>query len=358
MARPARLRIDLDAIVANARLARSLAPASQLLGCVKANAYGHGMVRVAQQLQSQVNALGVACLEEALELRQAGIAGPILLMEGCFTADELPEAAHRDCWTVIHDHWQLAQYLAAAARPARVWIKLDTGMHRLGFQPEELPEVLTRLRAVGDIKLQLMTHFACADETANTFTALQLDRFAQATQGLQLPRSLANSAGLLAWPQSHAEWNRPGFMLYGVNPLDRRTATTDQLQPAMTLTSEVISIRQIEAGEGVGYNHAWRAPQPSRIAVVACGYGDGYPRQTANGAPVWIRDRCARTVGHVAMDMLLLDVTDIASVQVGDRVELWGPRVSVAEVARHSGMSPYELMTRLPGRLQREFGTS
>lgn len=354
MTRPLQIQIDLGNIVANARLARQLAPEGRLIGCVKADAYGHGMLKVAKVLETEVDAFGVACLDEAKLLRNAGSTQPILLLEGCFSNDELHQAKALDCWVVIHSPEQLETFCQADGVPTNIWLKLDTGMHRLGFEPANLKGVVEKVQAREEaLDIHLMTHFACADETRNDFTQQQLDKFAKASEQFDYPTSLANSAGLLAWPTSRSDWNRPGFMLYGVNPLDIETPDTPRLKPAMSMISEIIALRDLKAGEGVGYNHAWRADQDSRIAVVACGYGDGYPRQARNGTPVLVNGQRARTVGHIAMDMMMVDVTELESVQVGDKVELWGKNLSIAEVAGHSDMSPYELMTRLPSRAPR-----
>lgn len=354
MTRPLHIQINLGAIVANARLAKQLAPTGQLIGCVKADAYGHGILKVAKVLENEVDAFGVACLDEAKLLRNAGNTKPVLLLEGCFSADELQQAKALDCWTVLHSLEQVEVYAKTKSGPTNLWLKLDTGMHRLGFDPSDLSEVLARLTSQNEnLNIHLMTHFACADETGNPFTQYQLNQFAEATKQLGYPTSLANSAGLLAWPESRSDWNRPGFMLYGVNPLDIETPDTPNLKPAMSLVSEIISIRDLTAGEGVGYNHAWRADKKSRIAVVACGYGDGYPRQARNGTPVLVNGHQAKTIGHIAMDMMMLDVSDLPDVKVGDKVELWGKNLSIAEVAAHSDMSPYELMTRLTSRAPR-----
>lgn len=352
MTRPLKIQINLDHVVANARLVRKIAPEGRIVGCVKADAYGHGMLRVAKALQTEVDAFGVACLDEAKLLRNAGTTTPILLLEGCFSSEELQEAQALDCWVVLHSLAQLATYSSTQGTPSNIWIKLDTGMHRLGIDPTDLESVVTQLRAGAgqDLSIHLMTHFACADETNNSFTQIQLDQFFAASKKHDFPASLANSAGILAWPESRSAWNRPGFMLYGVNPLDIETTDSTQLKPAMSMTSEIIAVRDLAAGEGVGYNHAWRAERSSRIAVVACGYGDGYPRQAENGTPVLVNGKLAKTVGHIAMDMMMLDVSDLGETSVGDKVELWGENLSISDVARHSGMSPYELMTRIPSR--------
>ncbi len=340
--------------MANAAMARSLAPRSKLLACVKADAYGHGLAAVSLALEDEVDALGVACVEEAAQLRACGVASPILLMEGGFNADDLDEAQSLGCWIVIHNHDQLQTFLKHPLAPAKIWIKIDSGMHRLGFHPSEISDVWQKLQSASDhSELLFMTHFACADELQNNFTQTQLQIFKEATDQFGVQTSMANSAAVLAWPDTHTDWNRPGFMLYGVNPLDGETERTTELQAAMTLSSSVMAVKNLRQGEGVGYNHAWRASKDCRIAVVACGYGDGYPRQLRNSTPVLVKGKRAESVGHVAMDMMTIDVSRLDHVKVGDQVELWGPNLSIKEVASHSDMSPYELMTRVTSRPER-----
>jgi len=357
LTRPITLSIDSEAIKSNARYAKRCAPDASLLACVKAEAYGHGMTHVAQALAAEVDAFGVASLDEALTIRNAGIESEILLLEGCVSTEELAEVSAQGFWTVVHSRYQLEQLAAVEVKqPLKIWLKMDTGMHRLGFSCEEYPEVyaaLVGMKAVGDIVH--MTHFACAEELDNPLTQSQMAAFEHASGELLGQRSLANSAAILSLPSSHQDWVRPGLMLYGVSPFSHSRDCDQYLQPAMTMTTQVIAIQDVVTGESVGYNQTWTASRDSKIAVAAVGYGDGYPRNTANGTPVLVDGARARTVGRVAMDMMLIDVTDLPSASVGAVVELWGKNLSIAEVASHSGYSPYELMTRVTGRARREY---
>ena len=356
MARPNQVRINLAALRHNLAQARRLAPRSKAMAVIKANAYGHGIVTVAQALDPLVDAFAVACLEEAQLLRASGVAAPILLLEGVFEAAELIAAAQQDLWVTIDNERQL-QWLESAslARPLGCWLKLDTGMHRLGVMPDRAGEFYRRLKACpnahGDIVLT--THFACADEPGNAMTRSQLSLFDAASRGLTAERSAANSAGVLVWPDSHYEWIRPGYMLYGNSPIAGEHPTARDLQPVMTLASAVISLRDVAPGETVGYGAAWTAARPSRIATVCIGYGDGYPRPAPNGTPVLVNGRRVGLAGRVSMDMITLDVTDLPGVTPGDEVILWGEGLPVGEVAGHVGTIGYELTTRMPARTPR-----
>jgi len=356
MASPNQARLDLAALRHNLALARRLAPRSQAMAVIKANAYGHGMLTVAQALDPLVDAMAVACLEEALALRASGVVAPILLLEGVFEPGELVAAAQQDLWVTIHDERQL-QWLegASLARPLRCWLKLDTGMHRLGVTPGRAGEFYRRLRACpnarGDIVLS--THFACADEPGSELTRSQLALFDTACRGLAGERSAANSAAVLAWPDSHYDWIRPGYMLYGNSPLPGEHPGARGLRPVMTLASAVISVRDVAPGETVGYGAAWTATRPSRIATVCIGYGDGYPRLAPNGTPVLVNGRRAGLAGRVSMDMITLDVTELPRVEPGDEVILWGEGLPVGEVAAHAGTIGYEVTTRMPARTPR-----
>lgn len=358
MARPLKLRIDTAALLHNLATVAEYAPNTPRICCVKANAYGHGLVEVAQVLAAGgAEALAVAGLEEALALRKTGIKLPILALEGPFTAAELQEMAAQQIWTVIHSDQQLAWLQKAhPPQPLDIWLKVDTGMHRLGFAPQRLPNIYRQLTPLPQVaRIRLMTHFACASDLANPFTAEQNARFEQATAGLVAERSLANSPAIIGWPQTHADWIRPGLMLYGISPFGQAHPAAARLKPAMQVDSAVIAVRELQAGDAVGYNHRWRATTPARIAVVAAGYGDGYPRNTENGTPALVNGQQAKVVGRVAMDMLTLDVSGIADVAVGSPVELWGTNLSVNDVAAHSGYSPYELLARIPARPERSY---
>ncbi len=356
MARPNQARLDLQALRHNTGVARDVAPHSRLMAVVKANAYGHGAVTIARQLDSLVDALAVACIEEAVQLRDAGITAPILLLEGVFEAREIGLAAQLGLWLTIDNEWQL-RWLEEAVLPGPVtcWLKIDTGMHRLGVAPQRARDFHQRLTSCDncDQALVLYTHFASADQLQSDQTQRQLTLFDEACQGLSGLRSAANSPGLLGWPGAHYDWVRPGYMLYGNSPFTVAHPEAARLQPVMTLTSAVISLRDVAAGQSVGYGANWTASRASRIATVTIGYGDGYPRLAPNGTPVLINGRRASLAGRVSMDMITVDVTDLPDTRLGDEVVLWGKGLSVAEVASHVGTIGYELTTRMPPRTPR-----
>ena len=357
MARPSYLEINLAAIQSNLSVAKSHAPNSKVLGCVKANAYGHGAVEVAKAIESSVELLGLANLEEALSLRSSGISAPCLLLEGCFDNEEWITANQQSFACVIHSPEQLQDFLALELpQPMDIWLKLDSGMHRLGFDPDKYLQAHEQMKQSSNCRsIVLMSHFACSEELDNPFNDHQLKVFADATAAIDAPRSLANSAAILTRPDTHFDWIRPGYLLYGNSPMSGETPADRGLIAAMGLYSQVISIRNIDAGEGVGYNQAWHAEKPSTIAVVAIGYGDGYPRNAKNGSPVLIDGQPASTIGNIAMDMMHVDITALSNVTIGSKVELWGPNLPASQVAEHSGMSGYELFTRLTPRLPRRY---
>lgn len=357
MARPARAVIDLAALRHNYRHAKNLASGRNTVAVIKANGYGHGAVVAAQTLAGEADAFAVASSEEALALREAGIGQPIILLEGCFDSAELALVERHHLTTVIHQHDQLDQLLAARpAQPVPVWLKMDSGMHRIGFPPAELANAYGALRNcphVGDIVL--MSHFARADELACDTTRVQLACFKQQTAALGAPVSLANSAATLAWPETYGDWLRPGFMLYGLSPLDRPHPAALPLRPVMRLESALISIRDLPAGEPIGYGARFVTKRPTRVGVVALGYGDGYPRHAPDGTPVAVNGHRTRLIGRVSMDMLTLDLTGLDNARVGDSVELWGETVSANDVAAASGTIAYELLTGITQRVPRSY---
>lgn len=348
--------VDLDAICDNYSLACRLAPESKCIAVIKANAYGHGILRVAQALQNVVPAFAVANIDEALVLRVAGISKPILVLEGANDVKSCEVAATKLLSLVVHNQEQVSQLLAAKL-PASVplWLKVDTGMHRIGFAPDDLQRALKKLRAGGHDVSVVCTHLACADDLASGMTEQQLDTFKACVADLDFPTSIANSAGILAWPASHADWNRAGYMLYGNSPMTTDLELASSLQPAMTLRSEIIAIRDVPAGESVGYGARWTAQRPSVIGTVAAGYADGYPRQAPDGTPTIVKQRIAPLVGTVSMDMLSIDLTEHENTAVGDTVELWGKVVAVNEVASRCGTIGYELLTGVTTRVPRTY---
>lgn len=346
--RPARALIDLQALRHNYQLARELSGA-RALAVIKADAYGHGAVRCAQALQEQADGFAVACIEEALQLREAGIAGPILLLEGFFEADELPLIEQHGLWCVVHSWWQLeAIERSHVSTPLTVWLKMDSGMHRVGLHPAEYQAAYQRLLASGKVaKVVLMSHFARADELDCPRSDEQLAVFQQAREGIVAEVSLRNSPALLGWPNVPSDWVRPGIMLYGATPFEQAQPVAARLQPVMTLESKVISVRELPAGEPVGYGARFISERPTRVGVVAMGYADGYPRHAPTGTPVAVDGQLTRLIGRVSMDMLTVDLTDLPHTGLGSRVELWGKQVLASDVATQAGSIPYQLFCNL-----------
>lgn len=352
LSRPAQLTVNLDHLRHNFAQARRLANGACVMAMVKADAYGHGAIPVARAL-ADADAFGVACLEEALALRGAGITRPILLVAGFFHPDELPEIAHRDLQIAVHDAQQVEALVAARlSRPLVVWLKIDTGMHRLGIAPADAAALHRRLLASANVaEVRLMTHFACADVPTHELNRQQLAAFASATAGLPGARSLANSAALVALPETRADWVRPGILLYGVDPFVDPHAIAADLRPVQTLSSRVIAVRMLAAGEGIGYGHDWIAERPTRAGVVALGYGDGYPRHAPGGTPVRVAGQRTRLLGRVSMDLLAVDLTDLPDAEIGADVVLWGEGLPVWEVARSAGTIAYELTCGIAARV-------
>ena len=346
--RPARALIDLEALRHNYRLAREISGA-RALAVVKADAYGHGATRCAAALEGEADGFAVACIEEALELRYAGIRKPILLLEGFFEESELGLIDQHQLWCVVHATWQVeAIERARPARPLQVWLKLDSGMHRVGLHPAEYRDAHARLLASGKVeKIVLMSHFARADELDCPRSEEQVALFEQARAGLQAEVSLRNSPAILGWPGIASDWVRPGIMLYGATPFEQDQAEAARLRPVMTLESKIISVRELPAGEPVGYGARFVAERPTRVGVVAMGYADGYPRHAATGTPIMVDGQMTRLIGRVSMDMLTVDLTDLPGAGLGSRVELWGRNVSASAVAYGCGSIPYQLFCNL-----------
>lgn len=352
--RPLVARIDTAALAHNLMVARRHAGSARVLAVIKANGYGHGLLRVARALRS-ADGFAVLTLDEAAALRGEGYSHPIVLLEGFFHPDELAEIARLHLRPVIHREDQ-ADLLCRTRLDNKIdlFIKIDTGMHRLGLPPGRLPAVLERLRAAPHIGgITLMTHFARADEPGVGVTG-QLARFREAARGLDLPVSLANSAALMRYPQTLGDWVRPGILLYGAAPFAGMSGEDLGLLPAMTLESALIGVQHVAKGEGVGYGAAFVAPRDLRVGVVACGYADGYPRHAGTGTPILVEGRLARTLGRVSMDMLAVDLTDVPHAHVGSPVTLWGRGLPVERVAEAAGTISYELLTALASRVRVE----
>jgi alanine racemase len=345
--------IDTRALRSNLATVHARAPSAHVMAVVKANAYGHGLVPTALAL-ADADAFAVARLEEGLALRAAGVTKSIVLLEGVFAKEQLLEAARHGFDIVVHDPLQIGLLEAfSGAHRFIIWLKIDTGMNRLGFRPADFPVALARVRAIvpQPLEIRVLTHLSRADDRDETSNREQIARFNSVVGKLDYATSIANSAGLLSGAGDTADWVRPGLALYGVSPFSDQKAADLGLQPVMALESTVITIRHVPKGETVGYGGAWRAPRDSTIAIVAAGYGDGLPRNLPSDTPVLIGGRRALIAGRVSMDMIAVDVSELPPVHVGDSVTLWGEGLPVEEIARHAGTIPYELLCGVSQRV-------
>ncbi|MGE8360902.1 alanine racemase [Pseudomonas sp.] len=355
--RPLVATIDLTAIRDNYALAKRCAPGRQAFAVVKANAYGHGVREVVTALHDEADGFAVASLEEAAAVRALHAEARILLLEGCFEAAEYPLAAQMKLDVVVQGEQQAQQLVSAAlAQPLNVWLKFDSGMHRLGFEAPALRDWHARLAGAQQVaELNLISHFACADEQGHSLTEAQLEGFLDLLDLDFDQRTLANSAAILMIPAAHMDWVRPGIMLYGASPFADRSAADLGLKPVMRLNAALIAIRDVAAGESVGYGATWVAERDARIGTVSCGYADGYPRHAPSGTPVVINGQRVPLVGRVSMDMLAVDLTNLPDARVGDAVELWGEQLPVDEVAQAAGTIGYELLTQVTARVPRRY---
>lgn len=352
-----RIHVDLAALQHNLAVVRRHSPGARVMAVVKADAYGHGALAIASSLAPAVDALAVARLDEALRLRAGGIRTPIAVLEGIFDAEGLQLAAQLDLDLIVHDAFQV-ELLERTSLPGRVrvWLKVDTGMGRLGVGVQAAGALWRRLSDCPAVAgpVGWMTHLAHARRGACPETDRQLAQFAVASAGSDAPRNIANSAGILAWPQTHADWVRPGIMLYGVSPFAGEEGADIGLRPVMSLRSELIAVKALRAGDPVGYGGTWRAPRATRVGVVAAGYGDGYPRTLPGGTPVWVNGRFVPLVGRVSMDLLTVDLGPDAGDRVGSPVVLWGAGgPSVETLAASIGTIGYELICRITPRVPR-----
>lgn len=322
------------------------------MAVIKADAYGHGAVAVAKALQGLSEMYAVAITEEAMELRNAGIDSPVVVLEGPHDQADCELASQNNCILVCHCREQLEWASQCDTAPI-VWLKVDSGMHRLGFTPSETLAMAKDFAHLLTGDSVLVTHLACADDTDNEFSQQQITRFKSVVDSLQMPVSVANSPATIGWPRSHGDWNRVGVAVYGGEPMLDNQLRDIPLLPAMTLTSSVLAVRTIAKGEGVGYGQVWRAESESVIATVGIGYADGYPRHCPNGTPVLVNGVECPLVGRVSMDMITVDVTQVDKVNIGDSVELWGQHISIDRVAQCAGTISYELMTRVSPRVPR-----
>ncbi|MAH74136.1 MAG: alanine racemase [Cellvibrionales bacterium TMED49] len=359
MARPIKALIDVEALRRNFALSLQKT-GGNCMPMVKANGYGHGTEIVCRAL-GNADAFGVASIEEAMAIRSFGIMVPILLLEGTFSADEILIAEKYNFWLLIENHRQKHDLIKAPIKKAlNIWLGIDTGLHRLGFDPREISSVYRDLMSSKKMKRTsvLASHFASADQPDNATIALQLEIFDDAYAKIEIPpdhhvgQSIANSAAILSLPTSYRNWQRPGYMLYGNSPFSHENLH-EGLQPVMHFVSAVTSIRTINPGESVGYSATWTAKRKSIIATVSAGYGDGYPRHAPNNTPVLIGGKRQPLVGRVSMDMITVDVTDDPEIQIGDMVTLWGPDLPVNEIARICSTNGYELLSGITARVPR-----
>ena len=354
MARPAQVRLSAAALQHNLERVRSYAPEAKVMAVVKANGYGHGLEWAARVL-SQADAFGVASVEEGTTLRRAGVTRPVCLLEGFFRNEELALLVAERLSTVVHHERQIRDLEDfSGSAPVDVWLKIDTGMHRIGFDPQRAASAASRLRACKSVgALGLLSHFANADNKFDSATSFQIGLFNDLAASIGGERSLANSAGIVAWPESRLEWVRPGIMLYGVSPMIGQGGIELGLEPVMTLSSEIIAISRRRKGEAIGYGGDWVCPEEMPVGVVAIGYGDGYPRHVPAGTPVLVNGRRVPLVGRVSMDMITVDLRDQPGARIGDPAVLWGAGLPVEEIAARAGTIGYELLCQVTPRAPR-----
>ena len=372
MSRPTSATIHLDALRHNLARVRALAPHSKVMAVVKADGYGHGLERVARALEG-ADAFGVAALSDAERLRAVGLSQRIVLLSGFDEPGDLAQLRRLDVDTVLHHESQLEMLEAEArgeyvtdgvryragegsslvnTRPIKTWLKLDTGMHRLGFPLARADEVRTRLARLPNVDPDIvsMTHLASSDDFDGVQTPRQLDAFAKSVNSSE--RSIANSAAVLGWPAAHSEWVRVGGALYGLSVVAGKTGADFGLRPAMTLASKLIAINRVAKGERVGYSAIWECPEDMNVGVAAIGYGDGYPRSIPAGTPVLLNGKRVPIIGRVSMDLMTLDLRGAPEAKVGDVVTLWGDGLPVEEIAAAAGTISYELTCSITRRVR------
>ena len=348
--------INLKACQHNLSIAKQAAPDSKCIAIIKANAYGHGMLEIANAL-SDADAFGVARIEEALQLRKAGVSKPILLLEGFSSESELAIAGEYKLESVVHNEEQVKLLEQFQGEAITIVLKIDSGMHRLGFEEKDVSNILKRLENISTINkpFKLMTHFANADDKQDDKTLKQIELFYKSIDGLaKNETSMANSAGILGWPQSHSSWNRPGIMLYGVSPFINSTASVHNLKPVMTLSSKLISIKQVKKDEAIGYGGTYICEKDMKVGIIAIGYGDGYPRHAKTGTPVLVNGKRCSLLGRVSMDMICVDLSEINDdkAKVNDEVILWGEGLPIEEIAECSNTIGYELLCGVTKRVE------
>lgn len=349
-------KISIPALQHNFNRVRTLKPNTKIVAMIKSNAYGHGLIPVAQALTA-ADAFGVARLAEALHLRAAGITQDILLMPGFLNAEQLPIIAVNNLQIVVHDQYQI-ELLADAklAHPLNVWLKIDTGMNRLGFKVNQAVAAYNRLRELKTVgAIRMMTHFACVDEKDNPTNQIQFERLAAAEKLLPGEWSSEKSAAIMCYPEINDQWVRPGIMLYGVSPFANTIGADFDLQPVMELSAPILAVHKVSKGEGIGYGSTWYCPEDMLVGTIGIGYGDGYPRRMENGTPVIINGQPAPRIGRVCMDMIMVDLRGHHQVKAGETAILWGPSLPVETIAPRAGTSAYELLCAVTKRVKFEY---
>jgi len=346
MPRPARITIHSNALRHNLKQVRKAAPQAKLMPAIKADAYGHRAISTAETLHDLADGFLLACLSEALALRDAGINKPLMVIQGPQSQNDLVVAADKNIRLVIHNETQLILLDDFKShKKVSITLKIDTGMHRLGLKPELAQKLHQQLKQQATINpnIWLMSHFACADELDKSTTQQQIECFDQNTHSIEAPQTLANSAGILAWPDSHRDWVRPGIMLYGSSPFATIDRETYKLRATMTLSAPLIAIHSLQKGDAIGYGSTWACPENMQVGVVACGYADGYPRHISSGTPVWLNGHHSQILGRVSMDLIVIDLRNITA-KMGDNAELWGENNNIDTVAKCAETISYELL--------------
>lgn len=354
MPRPTQAFIDLSALTHNLAVVRQYVPHSRIMAVIKADAYGHGLLPTASALKA-VDGFALLEIDAAISLRDAGFQQPILLLEGFFSIQELALLEQYQLSAVIHHTEQVAMLVGSKRHKLDLFIKINTGMNRLGLTPKQFPLTINKLKENQCASnITLMTHFACADDPSEEESvAQQIQCFDAVIKGYDHPHSLANSAAIIRYPKTHADWVRPGIMLYGASPFSDQTALDFNLQSVMTLSSKIIAIQDLKSGDKVGYHGLFQADRSMRIGIVACGYADGYPRHAPTNTPILVNNQRSRLLGQVSMDMLAVDLTEIKNAELNSPVILWGKEISVDEVAHQAGTISYELLCALAPRVEK-----
>lgn len=353
MTRPITATIHADALRHNLGVMRVRAPGSRVMAMVKADGYGHGLETAVRALRD-ADGFGVASVDDAARIRALGLEQPVLVLSGFASVEELARLRSLAADSVVHHDAQLQMLEQAEGTPIRCWLKIDTGMHRLGFTPDAARQAHARLSAAAGVAddIVLMTHFASSDEFEAPQTRQQLEVFAEATAGLPGTRSLANSAAILGWPGSHADWVRPGGALYGMSVVAGKPAADFGLRPAMGFATRLLAVNRIRRGERIGYGATWETPEDMPVGVAAVGYGDGYPRHAPSGTPVLVNGVPAQLVGRVSMDLATIDLRAQPDARPGDPVLLWGEGLPVEAVAEAAGTIAYELTCSITRRVR------